>query len=225
MRRGEKLRLLAIETASSVCGVAVAEGEKVIASREEVLEREHAEKLPGFCREVLSESGLSVHDLDVVAVSIGPGSFTGLRIGLSFAKGIAFSGDLAMVPVPTLLAMAEGASFDGEMADVCLRSHKEIVYHQRFSRGAGRCVAEEKPVCGDWAVVSRRIGEENTIIHFRCDDLLDRLDRSAPVVQHAPSALAVAGVALRRFDELAITDYHHLEPDYISSFKTGGPPR
>tara|TARA_Y100000588_G_C14201386_1_gene902644 strand:+ start:264 stop:836 length:573 start_codon:yes stop_codon:yes gene_type:complete len=186
-----------------------------------VLEREHAEKLPGFCREVLNESGFSIHDFDGVVVSIGPGSFTGLRIGLSFAKGLAFSGDLAMIPVPTLLAMAADCSFDGKTADVCLRSHKEIVYHQQFSREGENWLAENKPVCDKWGVVARRISKESTIIHFGCEDILDQLQWTAQVIDQPPSARSLARVAFHCYEKFSVTDYHQLEPDYISSFKTG----
>jgi tRNA threonylcarbamoyladenosine biosynthesis protein TsaB len=202
--------------------VAIAEGKKVISSREEILERAHAEKLPSFCREVLNESGFSVHNLDGVAVSIGPGSFTGLRIGLSFAKGIAFSGDLAMVPVPTLLSMVADSSCDGKTADVCLRSHKEIVYYQQFFRKGESWVAENEPICDKWEVVTRRIGKKSTIIHFGCEDLLNQLEQTAPIIDQAPSALSVASVGFRWFKEFSVSDYQQLEPDYISSFKTGG---
>ena len=170
----------------------------------------------------MNESGFSVHDLDGVAVSIGPGSFTGLRIGLSFAKGIAFSGGLVMVPVPTLLSMAADCPFDGKTADVCLRSHKEIVYYQQFFRKGESWVSENEPVCDKWVVVARRIGKKSTVIHFGCEDLLNRLERTAPVIDHAPSALSVASVGFRRFKEFSVSDYQQLEPDYISSFKTGG---
>ncbi|MEE2877062.1 MAG: tRNA (adenosine(37)-N6)-threonylcarbamoyltransferase complex dimerization subunit type 1 TsaB [Candidatus Neomarinimicrobiota bacterium] len=194
----------------------------MIVSREEVLERKHAEKLPDFCREVLNESGFSVHNLEGVAVSIGPGSFTGLRIGLSFAKGIAFSADLPLVPVPTLLAMAEASSLSGIGADTCLRSHKEIVYHQRFKLEANGWAAESRPDCGEWEAVAPGIAKESCFIHFGCNDLLDRLEQEVEILESSPSAVSVARVALNRFEELSMTDYHHLEPDYISSFKTGG---
>ena len=187
-----------------------------------MLEREHAEKLPSFCREVLNETGFSVCDLDGVAVSIGPGSFTGLRIGLSFAKGIAFSGNLTIVPVPTMLSMVADFSFDGKPVDVCLRSHKEIVYHQQFLHEGETWIEKNEPVCDEWVVVARQIGKESTIVHFGCDDLLNRPERTAPVIDRAPSACSVARLAFQRYEEFSISNYYQIEPNYISSFKTGG---
>jgi len=68
--------------------------------------RSHADTLPTLVERALTEAGSTIEDLDALAVSIGPGSFTGLRVGLALAKGIAFAGRLPLVPVPTLEALA-----------------------------------------------------------------------------------------------------------------------
>lgn len=221
--KGKKLKLLAIETASPVCGVALLEKGEVVASREEVLHREHAEKLPDFCKEVLQTGGVTVSQLSGVAVSIGPGSFTGLRIGLSFAKGIAFSGGLPIVPVPTLLAMADQSDIlDGEVEAV-LFSHKEVVYSQRFSRGDGRWVARNSAQSLDWGEFVGQISRERHMIHYGCGHLLNGSPVRA-VSEVAPSARAVGRIAVAKFEELAVAEFHSMEPDYISSFKIGGQP-
>lgn len=98
--------ILAIETATDVCGVALVHGGAVVAQRTVSEKNVHSEKLLPMVDDVLKESSLSLSVVDAIAVSIGPGSFTGLRIGLSTAKGLAVAQTKRVVPVPTLDALA-----------------------------------------------------------------------------------------------------------------------
>ena len=100
--------ILNIETSTSVCSVALSKDGKIIASRESPGERSHAALLTPYIEEVLETSGISAEDLDGIAVSKGPGSYTGLRIGVSTAKGIAFALHKPLIAIGTLLCMAKG---------------------------------------------------------------------------------------------------------------------
>ena len=101
--------LLNLETSTNICSVAVSDGESIIAFRETNEGFSHAEKLTVFIAEVLEESKIKLKDLDAVAVSSGPGSYTGLRIGISVAKGLCFAVDKQLISIPTLQAMASGS--------------------------------------------------------------------------------------------------------------------
>lgn len=101
--------LLAIETATDVCAVALLDGDRVVATRETDVPRAHAARLAPMIAEVLGEAGVATRDLTTVAVSVGPGSFTGLRIGIGTATGLALATGAALVPVPTLDALALAA--------------------------------------------------------------------------------------------------------------------
>lgn len=94
--------VLAIETSSIWTGVALARGEEILAERSVESLSRHNEVLSGLIAEVMRETAKDFADLSVLGVSIGPGSFTALRIGLLFAKGIAFAHSLKIVPVVTL---------------------------------------------------------------------------------------------------------------------------
>jgi len=100
------VRVLGLETATAVCAAAVAIDGTVAAERLIVAPRAHAEKLLTLAEESLALAGVRLADLDGFAVSIGPGSFTGLRIGLSTAKGFAFATRKPVLAVPTLAALA-----------------------------------------------------------------------------------------------------------------------
>jgi tRNA threonylcarbamoyladenosine biosynthesis protein TsaB len=84
------MKILAIETATEICGVSYIEDDNVIATVEENIPRQHAKSLPLFYEKLVADTGLKMSSLDGIAISIGPGSFTGLRIGLSYSKGLAF---------------------------------------------------------------------------------------------------------------------------------------
>lgn len=98
--------ILAIETATDVCGAALVHGGRVVAYRTVSEKNIHSEKLLCMIDDVLLDAALALNDVDAIAVSIGPGSFTGLRIGLSTAKGLAVAQQKAIIAVPTLDALA-----------------------------------------------------------------------------------------------------------------------
>lgn len=97
--------ILNIETATSLCSVALAENSKVIAMRETFEEKSHASNLTVFIDQMLKENNLRVADLDAVAVGKGPGSYTGLRIGVSTAKGICYGAGIPLIAINTLKIM------------------------------------------------------------------------------------------------------------------------
>jgi tRNA threonylcarbamoyladenosine biosynthesis protein TsaB len=103
------MTILGIETATAVCGVALVVDGSVRAERWIEAQHIHSEKLMTLIDDVVCSSGIDMRLLDGIAVSIGPGSFTGLRIGLSVAKGLAFGLDKPILAVPTLEALAWSA--------------------------------------------------------------------------------------------------------------------
>ncbi|MEM1140255.1 MAG: tRNA (adenosine(37)-N6)-threonylcarbamoyltransferase complex dimerization subunit type 1 TsaB, partial [Pseudomonadota bacterium] len=106
------MRLLAVDTAQGACSAAVVSGEACLAQRRRVMRTGHAEALPGLTQEVLLEAGLTLDDITRFATSIGPGSFTGLRVGLSFCRGLALAKSVPAVGVTTLAAIAHAAAID-----------------------------------------------------------------------------------------------------------------
>lgn len=102
--------IINIETSTTVCSVALSRDEELLALKESNEQKSHASMLTVFIDEVLKENRLTANELDAVAVSKGPGSYTGLRIGVSTAKGIAYARNLPLIAVNTLQAMALGMS-------------------------------------------------------------------------------------------------------------------
>ena len=98
--------ILNIETSTEVCSVVIARDGEVIHSRENLTGQNHAKLITVFIDELLAESKLNIEQLDAVAVSGGPGSYTGLRIGVSVAKGICYASQLPLIAITSLEAMA-----------------------------------------------------------------------------------------------------------------------
>ncbi|MGQ9621366.1 MAG: tRNA (adenosine(37)-N6)-threonylcarbamoyltransferase complex dimerization subunit type 1 TsaB, partial [Bacteroidales bacterium] len=99
---------MCIETATDVCSVALCSDDKVISLREKKDGKSHSSLLTVFISEILKEQQISIENLKAVAVSKGPGSFTGLRIGVSVAKGIAYGSDIPLIAIDTLTSMYFG---------------------------------------------------------------------------------------------------------------------
>nr|WP_290129109.1 tRNA (adenosine(37)-N6)-threonylcarbamoyltransferase complex dimerization subunit type 1 TsaB [Proteus terrae] len=101
------MRILAIDTATESCSVAVW-NEGVVASRFEISPREHTQKILPMVKSALEEANITLQSLDVLAFGRGPGSFTGVRIGVGVAQGIALGAELPMIGISSLATMAEG---------------------------------------------------------------------------------------------------------------------
>jgi tRNA threonylcarbamoyladenosine biosynthesis protein TsaB len=100
--------ILCLETATPVCSVALCNRDGIISVRESLEKKSHATQLTVFIEELLREAGIKAHELEAVAVSKGPGSFTGLRIGVSAAKGIAYGASVPLIGIDTTLSMYYG---------------------------------------------------------------------------------------------------------------------
>ncbi len=125
--------ILCIETATTNCSVAIAHNGKTLAVKEDYNgSYSHAEKLHLFIQEILEENNLKLSNLDAVAISKGPGSYTGLRIGVSAAKGLCFSLDIPLISVPTLTALANQVEQQGIVIPM-LDARRMEVYAAAFN--------------------------------------------------------------------------------------------
>lgn len=133
------MKLLALDTACSACSVAIWVDGFIVASQTAAMKRGHAEALLPMVLDVIGVSSIRFRDLDLVAVTLGPGSFTGLRTGLATAKGIALAHDLPIVGVTTLeaVALATRLAAPQDLAHlpltVALETRRRSVFLQSFS--------------------------------------------------------------------------------------------
>ena len=157
------MRLLAIDTALEACSVGVSAGDgssPVLAS--EVIGKGHAERLLPMIATAMADAGLAFAELDRIAVTIGPGSFTGVRIGIAAARGLALVGGCAMVGIGTLAALAEKArSVSGARPVLAvLDARRDEVYGQLFAADG---TPATEPTVGDAARFAGLIGPDTLL--------------------------------------------------------------
>ena len=141
------MNLLAIETATESCSVALLCGERLV-TRSEIAPRRHAELLLPMCDEVLAEAGLDRRDLDAIAVGRGPGAFTGVRLAISAAQGIALALDIPVVPVSSLMALAAQAPDNGADVLAVIDARMGEVYAAVYRRSNGNLEAVGEETVG-----------------------------------------------------------------------------
>lgn len=134
------MNLLAIETATESCSAALLVGDRLL-ERSELAPRRHAELLLPMCEALLAEAGLARSALDALAVGCGPGAFTGVRLAISAAQGIALALDLPVVPVSSLAALAMQAPRNGADVLAVIDARMGEVYAGAFRYGADGLLA------------------------------------------------------------------------------------
>jgi len=217
------MRILAIDTATWNCSVALTCDGLVLAERAERTTSNHAGTLPRLVAETLGAAGTRLERDDALAVTIGPGSFTGLRIALSFAKGLAFAGGYRLVGVPTLDALALVAPPSAGRLCAVLDARKREVYAALYERDGDRLVRLGGPHAMSAERLVRAIGGPCVFIGDAVEtygDVFRRVlgegARLLPSATHPPSAGMVARLAAARLRVSAAgDDVATLEPTYV----------
>ena len=216
--------LLAFDTATKHCAVVLAENGRVLAYRVDDAERfSHAEKLNVFIEAVLKDAGKSMKDLDAVAVGIGPGSYTGLRIGLSAAKGLCFALDIPLIGLGTLDVLGHqllGSGFATEASGILhpmVDARRMEVFTKELD-GASRSLGPARPVvlddtwCGALSTGGRHI-----VFGDGADKAAELWSRHAGCVHITgvhPSVIGLAIGAHSAFQRKDFADLAYLVPDY-----------
>ncbi|MCC6216787.1 MAG: tRNA (adenosine(37)-N6)-threonylcarbamoyltransferase complex dimerization subunit type 1 TsaB [Polyangiaceae bacterium] len=211
------MRVLAFETSSRRGTVAAVEDGRVIASRSHDAIDQHAERLPGLLEGVLAEAGWKRGAIDRVAAGRGPGSFTGLRIGLALAQGIALGLGVPCVGVGSLRAMAAAVPAGVGGARVCCTDARrgELFVAVYDALGAVRWPAAALPVGEARAWIARALGAEPVVLVGEAAALLER-DAAPPLgwFQDERADLPHAAVVGQLAERLEPGE-HPAEPEYV----------
>lgn len=224
------MRVLAIETSTMLGGVAVIDESGLVVESRLNIRTAHSERLMRGLEQALGQAGMTIEDMDAIAVSRGPGSFTGLRIGLSTVKGIAYATGKPVVAVPTLEAFAWNFAPAALGMPICpmLDARKKEVYAAAFVWEAGemesvmrRLVPEASVHAGDFAAQLPSAGKilfagEGSVI-YREDILSVLKDRAvfAPAHLMVPLPSSTAYLGRRLALEGRFEDPASLTPLYI----------
>lgn len=208
------MKILALETSAKAVSAAVTENGKVLCSGYQDTGLTHSRTLMPIVEHILNNTDLKLEDMDAIAVAVGPGSFTGIRIGVSAAKGLAFAADKPTVAVSALAAMARNAAFADGLIVCAMDARRSQVYNANFAaeNGALTRLTEDRAIAlSDLAEELRGNSRPITVVGDGarlCHDFLENAGlpcRLAPahlVMQNAVSvaleaeALATAGELL-----------------------------
>jgi tRNA threonylcarbamoyladenosine biosynthesis protein TsaB len=211
-------RIILIETSTALCSVALAEDGAVTAYRESSAPKAHASLTAVFIQELLSERELTLADCDAVCVSMGPGSYTGLRVGVSTAKGLCFGSGKPLLAVGTLDTLVAQAASDARFIIPMVDARRMEVYTAVFENG--RQITETAPA----------IIDENSFAEYLeqgpCLFIGDGAGKCADVIKHPnatfcqcwPKASAMLEPALAAYKEKRFEDVAYFEPFYLKEF-------
>lgn len=223
--------ILSIETGTDICSVALANDGELMALRESDEGRDHAKKVALFVDELLRETGVQPSDIDAIAVGKGPGSYTGLRIGVSFAKGMCYALNIPLIAIGSLDALAEVAREDFEagildieeedwsQAKLCpmVDARRMEVYAQVFDV---ECKAQSDVVAE--VVTEESFNEWRSKGKFvifgngakKCAEVLP----DAIIEDVVPSARGIVRLAEEAFNAGKFEDLAYFEPFYLKDF-------
>ncbi len=215
--------VLGIETATPVCGVCLANDGALVAEYRAAIKNAHGRLLAGAIQMVLRDAGVAVHEIQGIAVSIGPGSFTGLRIGLAAAKGLALATAAPITAVDTLAALATQAPLQDGLIAPLIRSRGDEYYLALYRRqmGVDRIVAETEVV--HWETISAHLPQDALIIGATIQHPLPPGFKAAPQAFAHLSAYGVAHLGWRQLLSGQVENGDTLEPRYWQDFEAGKP--
>ncbi|PKD17528.1 tRNA threonylcarbamoyladenosine biosynthesis protein TsaB [Salegentibacter salinarum] len=216
--------ILCLETATTNCSVALSKDGVQLALKEDKSNNySHAEKLHIFIDEILKENNLAVTDLDAIAVSKGPGSYTGLRIGVSTAKGLCFSLDIPLISIATLASLATQVELDKGFIIAMLDARRMEVYSAVFDEKLNS-IRETKA----------EVLDENSFIDFLEKDktvfIGNGVEKFEAICKHSnaefisdklPSAREVCSLAEAKYKISDTEDVAYFEPYYLKDFIAG----
>lgn len=220
--------ILNIETATTMCSVSLAKDGKLLAVKELNGDYSHAENLTLFIEDVVKQANIKLADIDAVAVSKGPGSYTGLRIGVSTAKGLCYSLNKPLIAINTLTSLASGisATVDRQKSLLCpmIDARRMEVYCAVYDISIN-CIKETAAEIIDEHSFAHLL-EKNQVIFFgdgasKCKTVLSHNKNAIFVDDVVPSAKNMITLSEQAFQNKQFEDVAYFEPFYLKDFVAG----
>jgi len=216
------MKILGIDTSTMTAGVGIIEGEELLVDLKFDVKITYSEVLLPTVDLALKMARLKIGDLDGFAISIGPGSFTGLRIGLSTVKGLCFATGKPLVSVPSLDALASLSLYSQHPVAPLLDAKKDQVYAAIYDTGEGGLKRQTPYLVVEIEELVKRISKRTLFVgpgaklyHRELVSLLGEKACFSPGEQSAPSGVSVARLGLGKLLQGQTEDITDLEPLYI----------
>ncbi|WP_339846892.1 tRNA (adenosine(37)-N6)-threonylcarbamoyltransferase complex dimerization subunit type 1 TsaB [uncultured Dokdonia sp.] len=219
--------ILCLETATTNCSVALSINGNVVAMQEDNAEKySHAERLHVFIKEVLDAAGITKDKLSAIAVSKGPGSYTGLRIGVSATKGLCAALDVPLISVDTLGALSRKLTVnDGELIIPMLDARRMEVYSAVFDNNGNRHRETQAQILDETSFTEYL---DKGIVHFvgngveKFQEICEH-PNARFVIGELPSSTQMGSMAQTKFEANDLEDVAYFEPYYLKDFIAGKP--
>ena len=217
--------ILCLETATPSCSVALVHNGEVLACEEDPKGQNHSEKITLFIDSVMKKAGISYNQLDAVAVSMGPGSYTGLRIGVSTAKGICYAVSKPLIAVETLHAMAYGGKYNGILIPM-IDARRMEVYAAIFDENVNKIKDTEAVIIDENSFADLK--KDHHLYLFgdgadKCAELFANDDKITVIKDFYCSAKYMNTIAQQKFNNKDFVDVAYFEPFYLKDFVPGTP--
>ena len=216
------MKILAVDTATKSCSVAIVDKESLLAEMTVVTEQTHSKHLLEMISIVIKHSGLNLSDLNGFAVTRGPGSFTGLRIGISSVKGLAAAQGKPIVGVSSLDALARQVSFSPYLINSLIDARRDEVYSSRYRYKDGNLIKEGKEQAvspGDALDEINEpcifVGSGAVLYQKAIKDKLGEYAYFAQAYENTIRASTVASLSMDRFEKGDTEDAETFVPNYI----------
>ena len=216
----EDVFILNIETATKNCSVSLSKNGETIALREIAEEGySHAEKLHVFIEEIISESTIAFQDLNAIAVSQGPGSYTGLRIGVSSAKGLCFALNIPLIAIDTLQSLAAQITISEGTIIPMIDARRMEVFSAIYDRNLNTI----KPVSAE-IITEESYQDNEEQIHFigdgasKCKELLHKTNFIFHDEIIYPSSQQMSLLSFEKYKKSDTVDVAYFEPLYVKDF-------
>jgi tRNA threonylcarbamoyladenosine biosynthesis protein TsaB len=217
--------ILNIETATKNCSVSLAKNGQIVLCKE-IAEQgySHAEKLHVFIEEIIKETGVPVQEIQAVAVSKGPGSYTGLRIGVSTAKGLCYALGIPLISVDTLQVLAKQVAIENGMIVPMLDARRMEVYSAVFNANHNKIMEVQAEI-----LTENSYAEITEAVYFigdcqeKCKTVLvkDNFQFLPEIV--FPSAKEISLLSYEKFVKNEFEDVAYFEPFYLKDFLIAKP--
>lgn len=217
--------ILSLETATTNCSIALSKDGKIVSTRSINSGFSHSEKINIFIEQVIQEAGVVLKYLDAVAVSIGPGSYTGLRIGLSTAKGLCFGLDIPLIAVSTLEAMAVGIkALPNELIVPMIDARRMEAYCAVYDKH-NKIISQPEPIVIDEKFYERFRKDSHLVLAGdgadKCIPLFEN-DSAIRIIPHYfPTAENISIIAHLKFSKKDFANVSLIEPMYLKEYVSG----
>ena len=217
--------ILSIETSTRVCSIAIHQNQELIASSNLFQEKSHSSKLSTLIDQLLKNSEITYKDLSAVAVSKGPGSYTGLRIGISTAKGLCFTIGIPLISIDTLEALAKSQLNhfkDDSLLCPMIDARRMEVYCAVFNRELNYIIPSKPKIIDENSF--SEILQENKLLFFgngseKIKDIISS-ENAIWIDNVNPSADSIGELAVIKYNKKSFEDLSYFEPAYLKNYKT-----